>query len=112
MTARGSDGSRGIERILLDLFRKLNSVQIKWLVRIILKDLKLGLGHETILNLVRQLPRLLNFHFWLSSIGCEAKPDCCILNGFLLYYTQVISNSGSILHFRPFNWSQIWLNNC
>ena len=61
MTARGSDGSRGNERILLDLFRKWNSVQIKWLVRIILKDLKLGLGHETILNLVRQLPRLLNF---------------------------------------------------
>ena len=53
ISAKANDGSKGVERVLMDLFRRLNSTQIKWLVRIILKDLKLGLGADTILNVVR-----------------------------------------------------------
>jgi hypothetical protein len=52
IVAKARDGSKGVERVLMDLFRKLSGVQLKWLVRIILKDLKLGLGPDTILNLV------------------------------------------------------------
>jgi hypothetical protein len=52
ITAKSRDGSAGVERVLMDLFRKLSGVQLKWLVRIILKDLKLGLGPDTILSLV------------------------------------------------------------
>jgi hypothetical protein len=52
VSAKAQSGSKGVEQVLMDLFRKLNSIQIKWLVRIILKDLKLGLGPDTILNTV------------------------------------------------------------
>jgi hypothetical protein len=52
IVAKARDGSKGVERVLMELFRKLSGVQLKWLVRIILKDLKLGLGPDTILNLV------------------------------------------------------------
>jgi hypothetical protein len=55
IVAKSRDGSKGVERVLMDLFRKLSGVQLKWLVRIILKDLKLGLGPDTILNLVNIL---------------------------------------------------------
>jgi hypothetical protein len=55
IVAKARDGSKGVERVLMDLFRKLSGVQLKWLVRIILKDLKLGLGPDTILNLVNIL---------------------------------------------------------
>jgi hypothetical protein len=55
IVAKARDGSKGVERVLMELFRKLSGVQLKWLVRIILKDLKLGLGPDTILNLVNIL---------------------------------------------------------
>ena len=37
---------KGVNQILLDMFRKMNSMMIKWLVRIILKDVKIGLGQN------------------------------------------------------------------
>ena len=56
VTAKARSGSKGVEKVLMDLFRKLNGIQIKWLVRLILKDLKLGLGQDTILNTVKFKP--------------------------------------------------------
>ena len=53
VTAKARSGSKGVEKVLMNLFRKLNGIQIKWLVRLILKDLKLGLGPDTILNTVK-----------------------------------------------------------
>ena len=60
VTAKARSGIKGVEQVLMDLFRKLNGIQIKWLVRLILKDLKLGLGPDTILNTVKFKPKKAN----------------------------------------------------
>ena len=42
---------RGVNEILLDMFQKMNATLVKWLVRLILKDMKFGgLGHNAILK--------------------------------------------------------------
>lgn len=41
-----------IETLLMDVFKKMNPVQVKWVVRIILKDMRLGLGQSTIFKAV------------------------------------------------------------
>lgn len=47
---KGRAGPDGVEGILMGLFKKMNAIQVKWLVRIILKDMHIGLGEKTILN--------------------------------------------------------------
>ncbi|XP_040579752.1 DNA ligase 4 [Lepeophtheirus salmonis] len=47
-----SGGRKSVEHILGSMFRKMNAVQQKWTVRIILKDTKLGLGLNTILGVI------------------------------------------------------------
>lgn len=42
--ANANDGRQGVERVLLDVFKRMSDLQQKWLVRIILKDMKLGMG--------------------------------------------------------------------
>ncbi|XP_059090430.1 DNA ligase 4-like [Tigriopus californicus] len=41
-----------IETLLMDVFKKMSPVQVKWLVRIILKDMRLGLGQSAIFKAV------------------------------------------------------------
>ena len=43
-----TDGRSGVERILLELFKKMSGVQMKWFVRVILKDMRLGLGQNAV----------------------------------------------------------------
>ena len=45
---------QGVNEILMDMFKHMDSVMIKWVVRIILKDLKLGLGTAAIFNCFHQ----------------------------------------------------------
>ena len=40
---------KGVNEILLDMFRKMNTQMFKWLIRIILKDVKVGLGTKGLL---------------------------------------------------------------
>lgn len=42
---------RGVDEQLAELFKKTNAEEQKWIIRIILKDLKLGIGQDRILNL-------------------------------------------------------------
>ena len=44
------EGRKGVVRILKDLFLKMDAVQQKWLVRLILKDMKISLGQNSILS--------------------------------------------------------------
>ena len=44
------EGRKGVARILKDLFLKMDAVQQKWLVRLILKDMKISLGQNSILS--------------------------------------------------------------
>jgi len=41
---------KGVNEILFDMFRKMNALMFKWLVRIILKDVKIGLGQKKVFN--------------------------------------------------------------
>ena len=45
---KGRSGPEGVEGILMDLFKRMNAIQVKWLVRIILKDMHIGIGQNTI----------------------------------------------------------------
>jgi len=45
-----TDGRGGVGKILKELYLKMDAVQQKWLVRLILKDMKLNLGVGTIWN--------------------------------------------------------------
>ena len=47
---KGRAGPDGVEGILMGLFKRMTAIQVKWLVRIILKDMHIGLGEKTILN--------------------------------------------------------------
>ena len=47
---KGRAGPDGVEGILMNLFKRMNAIQVKWLVRIILKDMHIGLGEKTILH--------------------------------------------------------------
>ena len=47
---KGRAGPDGVEGILMSLFKRMTAIQVKWLVRIILKDMHIGLGEKTILN--------------------------------------------------------------
>ena len=44
------EGRKGVARILKDLFLKMDAVQQKWLVRLILKDMKISLGQNSIIS--------------------------------------------------------------
>lgn len=48
LTKQGSDSA--VEQILLKLFKNCSPENIRWIIRIILKDLKLGIGANSILN--------------------------------------------------------------
>lgn len=50
VSANANEGRSGVTRQLLLLFKKMDALQQKWLVRIILKDMKLGIGQDTILK--------------------------------------------------------------
>ncbi len=50
VAASAGEGRRGVERVLMGFFRKMSAVQQKWLVRIILKDVKMGLGQKTLMD--------------------------------------------------------------
>ena len=39
-----------MEKILLSVFREMDPVSLKWFVRIVLKDMKLGLGQTSVMN--------------------------------------------------------------
>ena len=42
---------QAVNEILLGMFKEMDAVMVKWLVRIILKDLKFGgIGHKVILD--------------------------------------------------------------
>ena len=41
---------KGVNEILFDMFRKMDSIMFKWLVRIILKDVKIGLGQKALFS--------------------------------------------------------------
>ena len=41
---------KGVNEILFDMFRKMDSMMFKWLVRIILKDVKIGLGQKALFS--------------------------------------------------------------
>jgi DNA ligase-4 len=56
---KSSERTKEVKRILLDLFCKMNACQLKWIVRIILKDVKLGVGTDTILGLVSKSEKLI-----------------------------------------------------
>merc|ERR1711981_1222881 len=47
---KGRAGPDGVEGILMGLFKRMTAIQVKWLVRIILKDMHIGLGEKTILS--------------------------------------------------------------
>ena len=40
----------GVNEILFDMFQKMNAMMFKWMVRIILKDVKIGLGQKKVFN--------------------------------------------------------------
>src|SRR5699024_9785902 len=44
----------GLDDLVLQIFRKLSPKNIKWLIQIILKDLKLGISDNTILNCLHE----------------------------------------------------------
>jgi len=48
--AEGSSKKSSVERVLMDIFRKMTAVQVKWFVRLVLKDMRLGVGQNTILG--------------------------------------------------------------
>lgn len=51
VSAHASEGRRGVERVLMGFFRRMTAVQQKWMVRVVLKDLKVGgLGQKTIMD--------------------------------------------------------------
>lgn len=50
VSASAADGRRGVERVLMGFFRRMPAVQQKWLVRIVLKDVKAGLGQKALMN--------------------------------------------------------------
>ena len=41
---------KGVNEILIYMFRKMDAMMFKWLVRIILKDVKIGLGQKKVFN--------------------------------------------------------------
>ena len=49
-STKGRAGPDGVEGILMSLFKRMNAIQVKWLVRIILKNMQIGLGEKTILS--------------------------------------------------------------
>ena len=42
----GDEGRRGLERVWKGVFMRTTALQQKWLVRIVLKDLKWGIGQK------------------------------------------------------------------
>ena len=45
-----TEGRKAVTKILKDLFLKMDALEQKWLVRIILKDMRLGIGETNIFN--------------------------------------------------------------
>lgn len=50
-----------------DLIRKSTAIQVKWIARIILKDLKIGIGHEKALKFFH--PDALEYYNATSSLS-------------------------------------------
>ena len=51
VTTNAEEGRRGVTSLLKTVFKKMNDVQQKWLVRIILKDnMRTGMGSTSILR--------------------------------------------------------------
>ena len=48
--SEGKEGRREVEKLLKEMFLKMGPVEQKWFVRLILKDLKIGLGPSAILS--------------------------------------------------------------
>jgi len=52
VTVNESEGRKAVANLLKELFLKMDATQQKWLVRLILKDMRLSLGQNSILNAV------------------------------------------------------------
>ena len=48
--SEGKEGRKEVEKLLKEMFLKMAPVEQKWFVRLILKDLKIGLGPSAILS--------------------------------------------------------------
>ena len=48
--AHASKGRSGVEPVLMDLLKSMSNVAQKWIVRIILKEVKVGVGQDTLLK--------------------------------------------------------------
>ena len=46
ITTNEAEGKRAVEMILRDLYQKMDAVELKWFVRVIMKKLPLGVGEE------------------------------------------------------------------
>jgi len=52
VTVNESDGRKAVANLLKELFLKMDAIQQKWLVRLILKDMRLSLGQNSILTAI------------------------------------------------------------
>jgi len=66
---KGPERLKEIKDILMYLLTRMSALQMKWIVRIILKSVKPGLGVDTVVGLVSWDPRLiLSFSLNLKKI--------------------------------------------
>ena len=70
-----SEGKKSVALLLRDLFRKMNAQEMKWLVRVILKTMPLGLGDVALLKAMHPDAKdLLNVNANLESV-CSRLTD-------------------------------------
>ena len=54
-----TEGRRGVAAVLKELFLKMDALQQKWLVRILLKEMKISIGHKAVLNAFHRIENVL-----------------------------------------------------
>ena len=72
--SEGREGTKEVERLLKQMFLKMAPLQQKWFVRLILKDLKIGLGPTAILTTFHpDAPALLDVQASLSGVCLKLR---------------------------------------
>ena len=90
----GKEGLKQVNNSLKHLLVSLSALQLKWLIRIILKDLKIGVGESLIFE---------SFHPYL---GCH-KIVACVKFLFLGSQALVQNNILNFLNLYPYLYHQV-----
>jgi DNA ligase-4 len=76
--AKGKEGQREVNASIKHLLVSLSAIQLKWLIRIILKDMHIGIKEHTILEAFHpDAMDLYNFSSSLEKVCVLFVCDCC-----------------------------------